>query len=248
MPLKRFEELRSYLHFNDNNKMKDRDDPDQDRAFKLRPALDRFNLSFLRALSATEHQSIDEHMIKFKGHNIMRQYVKGKPIKWGLKMWSRCASKTSYLHEFDLNTGKKKKHTERGLGEGVVLQLTEKIKGLGCQLFIDNYFNTPTLQWNLLQGKVYCTGTVRLNRKNMPKPPKAVVPSDKDTKKGDMNCFATDDENFVMWMDSRGVHMLSNFLSAQPLYKVSLKQKGSSTKDIISCPNIRKQYNEHNYG
>ena len=122
---------------------------------------------------------------------------------------------------------------------------SERIKELGCQLFIDNYFNTPALHWNLLQRKVYCAGAVRMNRQSMPKPPKTLVPSNKDMKKSDMNCFAADNINFVRWMSSKGEHMLSNFFSAQPLYHVSQKQKGSSTKDIISSSNIRKQYNEH---
>ena len=40
------------------------------------------------------HQSIDEHMCKFKGKNMMIQYMKNKPIKWGCKfffffLWSQ---------------------------------------------------------------------------------------------------------------------------------------------------------------
>lgn len=75
-------------------------------------------------------QSIDEHMIKFKGHNIMKQYIKNKPIKWGFKMWCRCESSTGYLYHFDLYTGKKT-NTEIGLGESEVVCLTEQLKGLG---------------------------------------------------------------------------------------------------------------------
>ena len=80
MPLRRFEIIRSFVHFNDNEQMKPSADPDHDRAFKVRPVLNHFNKSFLAAMSPTMHQSIDEHMLKFKGHNILRQYVKGKPI------------------------------------------------------------------------------------------------------------------------------------------------------------------------
>ena len=79
-------------------------------------------------------------MIKFKGHNILRQYVKGKPIQWGFKLWCRCAAKAGYLYEYDLYTGKKSGHIEYGLGEGVVLKLSEKIQGLYCQVYIYNFF------------------------------------------------------------------------------------------------------------
>ena len=74
--------------------MRDPSDPLYDRTFKVRLVLDHFNESFASAMTSSQFQSIDKHMIKFKGHNIIRQYVKGKPIKWGFKMWCRCASKS----------------------------------------------------------------------------------------------------------------------------------------------------------
>ena len=57
----------------------------------------------------------------------MRQYLQLKPIKWGFKWWFKCISSTRYLYEFDLYLGKKK-NVEVNLTEGVVLQLTEKLK------------------------------------------------------------------------------------------------------------------------
>ena len=81
MLLKRFEKIRSYLHFNDNNLMKPKSDPGHDRTFKVRPALDHFNASFVAAMAPSQFRSIDERMIKCKGHNILRQSVKGKPIQ-----------------------------------------------------------------------------------------------------------------------------------------------------------------------
>jgi len=89
MPLKRFEEIRTFLYFNDNDLMLPKDDPSHDRAFKIRPVL-----GFLTAVLLVEchlqNTSLDEHMLKFKGYNILKQYVKGKPIPWGFKLWCRC--------------------------------------------------------------------------------------------------------------------------------------------------------------
>ena len=79
MPLKPFEKIRSYLHFNDNNLMKPKSDLGHDRTFKVRSVLHHFNASSVAAMAPSQFQ-IDEHMIKFKGHNTFRQYVKGKPI------------------------------------------------------------------------------------------------------------------------------------------------------------------------
>ena len=32
---------------------------------------------------------------------------------------------------------------ENGPGEAVVLKLTEKIKHIACQVYVDNFFNSP---------------------------------------------------------------------------------------------------------
>ena len=76
MPRKRFEKLLGYVHFNNNAMIKPWEDPDHDRAFKVRLVLNHFNTRFLSALTATQHQSIDEYMVKLKGHNILRQFFK----------------------------------------------------------------------------------------------------------------------------------------------------------------------------
>ncbi|GBP18199.1 PiggyBac transposable element-derived protein 2 [Eumeta japonica] len=76
MPRARFEEIRRNLHFCNNDEVRDTTSPNYDRAYKIRPIMDHFNASFQNALNNTEKQSIDEHMIKFKGHNAMKQYIK----------------------------------------------------------------------------------------------------------------------------------------------------------------------------
>ncbi|CAG4935842.1 unnamed protein product [Parnassius apollo] len=45
-------------------------------------------------------------MVKFKGHNIMKQYMQNKPVKRGFNMWCRADSKTGYLLQFDFYTDK----------------------------------------------------------------------------------------------------------------------------------------------
>ena len=105
MTRERFAEIRMNLHFSDNTKDLARDDPQRDRAYKIRPLIEHFNESFANSLEPSATQAIDEHMIKFKGRNAMKQYMKNKPIKWGFKMWARCCSETGYLYQFDYYTG-----------------------------------------------------------------------------------------------------------------------------------------------
>ena len=90
-------------------------------------------------MSPTMYQSIDEHIIKFKGHKILRLYVKEKPGQWGFKLWCRRDAVSGYLFQFDLYTGKKVGYTKHGLGERVVLLLTEQLAHKNCHIFIDNF-------------------------------------------------------------------------------------------------------------
>jgi hypothetical protein len=93
----RFETIRSALHFSNNEDMLPITDPQYDRAFKVRPLINHFNDCFQSARNPTKQQAVDEHMVKFKGHNVMKQYIRNKPVKWGFKMWCRCDSVTGYL-------------------------------------------------------------------------------------------------------------------------------------------------------
>ena len=194
-------------------------------------------------MSATKIQSVDEHMVKFEGHNILKQYIKGKPVQWGFKLWCRCDSTSGYLFQFDSYTGKKSGHVEHGLGEGVLLLLTEQIKNLQCQVYIDNFFNTAQLQFNLLKRGIWSEGTVRLNRKNLPK--SELLPNGKSMNKEDMVSFESNAVYFTKWMDNKSVHMLSNFLATLPAQDLQRKKKKCSGKDVVKCPFVVKQYNKH---
>ena len=86
MSLKRFQKLRRYIHFSDNNEA----DGAPDRYFKVRPVMEMVRRNFL----AIEHEgefSVDEMMVPYKGTRAgnLRQYIRGKPHKWGFKLFTR---------------------------------------------------------------------------------------------------------------------------------------------------------------
>lgn len=201
MPLHRFEQLRSALHFADESQTS-REEPNFDRAYKVRPLIDHSNEAFQAALLPTKQQRVDEHMIKFKGHNIMKQYIKNKPIRWGFKTLCRRDSETGYLFQCEMYTGMKSEGTAMGLGELVMLKLTDELKGFGCEVFFDNFFNSPAL---LSEHAIKACGTVRANRKGMPRN----FPSDKEMKRDGIASFSADGIACVKWMDDREVILLS---------------------------------------
>ena len=159
----RFRSILQNLHFSDNEAM-DKDD----RAAKVRVILNHFNRCFQLARDNTSCQSIDEHMCKFKGKSGMKQFIKNKPIRWGFKLWFRCASADGYLYELDIYLGKQVRTSGFGVGESVVLQLTELLKDSHVTIYADNFFAAPILAKTLLENGIYFNGTVRSNRKGMP--------------------------------------------------------------------------------
>ena len=103
-----FLEILQNIHFADNHKeLQPKKSEECDRAWYLSPLFDHLRKHFQDMLQPEAHQSIEEHMCKFKGKSIMRQYMKNKPVKWGFKFWFRCGAKSGYLYEFDMYLGKK---------------------------------------------------------------------------------------------------------------------------------------------
>ena len=63
----------------------------------MRFLIDALNQRYEVVYKPDGHLSIDESMIKFKGRLSFRQYLPNKPIKWGIKVWAMCESKTGYM-------------------------------------------------------------------------------------------------------------------------------------------------------
>ena len=181
-------------------------------------------------LQPEAHQLIDEHMFKFKRKSIMRQYRKNKPIKWGFKFWVRSGAKSGYLYEFDMYLGKKG-NIEFGLGESAVLSLCQKLKDTYCFVFFDNFFTSPALSFKLLEMRIYVTGTVRANRKNMP-----VLKHGKEMKRGKHDWFSSNHLSAIKWMDNKSVILLSNYFIPKETQQIERRVKGSKGKVKVACP------------
>lgn len=107
----RFELILQNLHLNDNSEL----GVSTDRLYKLRPFLDSLGESFQKHYGLDENFSVDESMIPYYGKHYAKQFIRGKPIRFGFKNWAMCAS-TGFMIAFSLYTGKttKKKFWTRG--------------------------------------------------------------------------------------------------------------------------------------
>ena len=99
----------------------------------------------------------------------MKQYMPMKPVKQGFKVWVRADAVTGYLCDIDVYVGRPSDGTvtDIGLGERVVLKLSECLRGGNYHLYFDNYFTTCHLD-TLLTQQLYACGTTRTNRRGFP--------------------------------------------------------------------------------
>jgi hypothetical protein len=99
----------------------------------------------------------------------MRQYMKSKPAKYGIKVWAAADVKMSYLYNLQVYTGKLPGNApEKNLGHHVVCDLMEPLFGNGRGVTTDNFFlSVPTAEF-LLQKNITMTGTLRAKKPDIP--------------------------------------------------------------------------------
>ena len=135
-----------------------------------------------------------------------------------------------------------KDESSKGLAYRVVNDLIQKFQGKNHLLYVDIFYTSPELLVDLLKKGVYCTGTVRSNRKTFPK---NLIPCNKSAQIGSYR-FATCSSHqltAVWWKDRRDVYAIST-LHKKSVVTVLKRPKGSKEKQNIPCPEMINDYNQ----
>ncbi|KAJ8937836.1 hypothetical protein NQ314_011697 [Rhamnusium bicolor] len=249
MPLKRYQALRRYIHFVDNN------DLDSDRYFKIRPFLNEIRKKFLE-IDEEHKYSIDEMMVPYKGIRAgnRRQYIKNKPRKWGIKNFIR-AGVTGMIYDFLIYGGEdtfrsysfSDYENNLGLGAKVVLALCQTIHQKLCSVvYFDNFFSSLELMQVLRhEYGIFSLGTIRNNR--LRGCPLASDPVLKKQGRGSFSQKVTTDGKIVIckWYDNKCVTIASTYTDAYPVGKIKRFCKSEAGKMDVTCPQMIKDYNQH---
>ena len=113
--------------------------------------------------------TVDEQLVCFRGRCPFKQYIPSKPAKYGIKIWTICASTCYYAWIMQVYTGKDAwSARETNQGTRVVLDLVEDIENSGRNVNCDNFFTNLSLARKLLQKKLTLVGTMRKNNPELP--------------------------------------------------------------------------------
>lgn len=239
----RFEQIKRYLHCCDNNTL-----PKDDKFAKMRPLITMLNNRFLKWSEFQEKLSIDESMVPYFGKHGSKQFLKGKPIRYGYKMWCLCEP-LGYLMQFEpyqgAKKGEKKIPSSLGVGGTVVLNLLEKLpRNTSFKIYGDRFFSSLKLVHCLQQKGIGYTGTIKYNRIE-----KCPISSSKimEKKQRGFYDYCTDTNNNVTvtsWHDNRIVLVISTCDSTLPEKQADRWVSSEKKKIPVSQPNAVSQYNK----
>jgi len=220
--------------------MTDKNDP----LYKVRQFLAQVYLTFRTYYGFSNLLCLDECMIKFDGRLYFKQYIKSKPIKWGIKGFLICNSENAYCYKIQIYCVKVTEKVEETLSrsENIVLTFLETIQVENMTLFIDNYYMGPGLLLHLRKKGVRCIGTIKKNR----------VHSDKKLldklEKNQIKFYSNSPDNsllFIPWEDRNTVRMMTNmYLTKTTTSKVTSGDKVTTQ----TKPDAALEYNKYAKG
>ena len=260
MPFNRYKKISQYLHITDPfiTSVFPRDTRDKlSKVEKVKPIIDLCLHKFQSVYRNTEHQTIDEAMIKFKGRVSYIQYMPMKPIRRGIKLFCRNSGENGYLYDAQVYLGAtsdKDKETqaqqrERGTSKkgayyDIVMSLCEPLEGYAHTLYMDNlYTSVPLLRDLLLKKRIYSCGTLRQNKKFTPEEMKGNF---KTLKRGasqtwqDRNC---PNLTCTVWMDTKLVRFISTCSNPRTIAVGQRRIGGEPTN--VTMPIVAKQYGKY---
>lgn len=242
----KFEMIFSKLHFIPVDAVKQKD-----KYQKVRILFSKLNKKFLEYAPNGNAFSIDEAMARYYGRHGCKQHIKGKPIRFGFKIWT-LATPLGYGLWLEPYPGRAEIATEEydyGSSGNVVYfmasKLRERYPEQDMSITVDNYFSGLPLFADVKEKlHINCTGTFRKNRiPNNPFDYKQIQKSERGT--FDIKRHDETGTNLVCWNDNTPVTVGSNCVSSyEKTIEVKRYSKKSGGKIAVKCPVMVHHYNK----
>ena len=234
MTKNRYEKLCQYLHLADNEAKILRDQPGNHKLHRLGVFHEQIKDNFCRWYRPHRELSINEGMAKFKERCSVKQSFTSKPAKFGLKVWMICDPSNGYCLGYQVYIGKQERREKtHAAGYQVAMDLIQPFFNKGHHVYFDTFFTSTRLAKNLLTKKTHSCGSVRMNRKGLPKSMKTLKLKEKGAIKQKQNGSMI----ITVWKDKSQVAILS-----------TLSDPGEFSKNGKMKPIAVHNYNTHMFG
>ena len=222
MPRIRFQGLMAFLHVVDpttetpGNKLR-----------KVESFVNYFKSRCVALYQPRKQVAVDERMVRSRHWSGIRQCIKDKPIKWGIKRWVLADSSNGYTVDFTIYIGKdaSREISRFRLGHDAVVRLISPYYNQGYHLFIDNFYSSVYLMKHLFQHGVIATGTILQTRKDMRENFKKGSEWGKGKARGTMRWQRDPPCLVLQWVDSKVVTAISTTSNANDSVQVKRRVK-----------------------
>ena len=182
-------------------------------------------------------------MIPYYGIHGDKQFIRGKPVRFGFKLWAACSSDGSLLYgESYCGSHTKIPDTVFGHDPNLVLEMADKLKlQSGHKDVFDNFFMNIPLLKELSKIKIGGTGSLREDRQQ--KVPLMTKARMTKMHRGYMEEAFSENISVVKWKD-KPVMVASNKHASQPVQKAKRSDKVGKKHVNFEMPNSIRVYNE----
>lgn len=230
LTFERFKTIKKVFHVFDNYVYNDLES--QNVSFsKLDGLIEYFNKKFAEVYSPERDLAVDENMCPWSGRGGSKVYMPLKPVKYGIKSYALCESKTGYACAL-IQYNSRKPETNLNM----LVRLTKNYQNKFHHLYMDNFYTSVKVIEAMAEKGIYCCGTLRDNRGG-PKDIKKIV---KRFKKGEGLVYTNDLINCIGLMDNGPVAILTNIHSS-----IVANTSGDEDEGNLSKSNVVKDYNSY---
>lgn len=103
MARSRFQQITRILRFDDAESRRRR--VQKDKLQPIRSLFEDWVSGLQDCYIPHENVTVDEQLLVFRGRCPFRQYIRNKPGRYGIKIWTLCDSKTTYVYNMQVYTG-----------------------------------------------------------------------------------------------------------------------------------------------
>jgi hypothetical protein len=185
---------------------------------------------------------IDEQTIPWKGRHQCRCYMSKKPEKWHFKLFALNDSTNGYMSRFYLYKGRKKQRPgdiPATLWPYKQL-ITEDMRDKNYIIATDNWFTSMEAVEYILSTNNQLVGTVRKNRRNIPKRQIMNTKIKRGTIKQSKTEINGRNVFFTSWIDTKDVYFLSTFQGKKATTtRKSFNKTGlAANKCTVNCESL----------